>query len=148
MQQKTKTFLIVLISIIVIALNLFFAIDIITKNYNLSNPKSLNSLNELRVIDGDTFTYKNEVIRLLCVQTPELNRQGYEQSSLYLSSLLSQGQIKLESLPEINKDKYNRSLRFVYIKTSNETLFVNKLIIDNNFGSLFPYNNTNCSLLQ
>ncbi|HVY01602.1 MAG TPA: hypothetical protein VHA12_02455 [Candidatus Nanoarchaeia archaeon] len=147
MKQK-NTSIIVIICIAVIALNLFFAIDIISKNYSFSSSNPPDSLNKLRVIDGDTFTYKDEVIRLLCVQTPEINRPGYKQASLYLSSLLSQGEITLKQQDNLDKGRYNRSLRFVYVKTPNSTLFVNKLIVDNGFGFLFPYNNTNCSLLS
>ena len=77
-----------------------------------------------RIIDGDTFELASgETIRLLCIDTPEKGEQGYEEATLFLENLLLNEEPTLE--PDIqDKDKYNRSLRYVYL---NET-FINKEI--------------------
>lgn len=97
----------------------------------------------IRVIDGDTFEYNNETIRLLCVQTPELGEEGYEESRIFLSSLIYGNELRFESI-EQDKDQYGRLLRFVYV----EDLFVNKEIIDEGYGVLFEYNRTDCSKIK
>lgn len=93
-----------------------------------------------RVIDGDTFEVYNEqgnieTIRLLCVDTPEKNQTGYEEAKYYLETLiLNKEVILIKSITD--KDIYNRSLRYIYLNDSGKLLFINKFILDNNYGEL------------
>jgi len=94
-----------------------------------------------RVIDGDTFVINSgETIRLLCVDTPEKNTTGYEEATAYLEFLILNKEVILN--PSItNKDQYGRLLRYVYV----ENKFVNKLILDNNYGELLIIPPENCT---
>lgn len=101
-----------------------------------------------RIIDGDTFKISTgETIRLLCVDTPEKNQENYEEAKNFLEDLILNKKIRLEE--SIDKfDKYNRLLRFAYINDSNNELFINQLIIDNNFSKVFPYGNETCDIIK
>ncbi|MDO8564348.1 MAG: thermonuclease family protein [Nanoarchaeota archaeon] len=117
---------------------------LILASYIISNKQAntYNTTNSLQVIDGDTFTYQGKTIRLLCVDTPELGEEGYEEASNFLFQLISNQNLTIE---EEGLDKYNRTLAWVY--TEEDTL-VNKKIIDNGLGNLFIYEGTNCSKLN
>jgi endonuclease YncB( thermonuclease family) len=71
------------------------------------------------------------------VDTPEEGKEGYEEAKAFLSLKLSED-IRIERQ---GLDNYNRTLAWVYF---GETL-VNKEIIDNEYGTIFPYNGTNCT---
>lgn len=89
------------------------------------------------VIDGDTFEIETgEKIRLICVDTPEINETGYEKAKIFLNSLSLNKKVRLEK-DISDKDSYGRLLRYVYI---DET-FVNKEIVQTNLGVLFPFGN-------
>ncbi len=132
------------------------------------NPNYTNNT-VIRVIDGDTFEIANhDIIRLICVDAPEKGDKGYEEAKEFLESLILFKEVQLEKSID-DKDKYQRLLRFVYVNytigdkisdntntTNNDTnttnnkidnilINVNKEIIQNDYGSVFPYgNNTNC----
>lgn len=95
----------------------------------------------VRVIDGDTFEYydqnSNSVlkVRLLCVDTPERRKDGYEEAKDYLKSLILYKEVILNS-SITDKDKYGRLLRYVYVNDWGDDLFVNKLILDGGYGKL------------
>lgn len=71
------------------------------------------------VIDGDTFRYRGEKIRIADIDTPEIHppRCDYEarlgnQAKQRLLALLNQGTIELASISR-DKDRYGRKLRIV-----------------------------------
>lgn len=75
---------------------------------------------ELRVIDGDTFVYLGETIRIADIDTPELNRFDCEREKLMgreargaLKALLATGKIKLARREK--KDQYGRTVAFVTV---------------------------------
>ena len=128
---------------------------------NAEAPRASNMTLILRAVDGDTLELadgegEGEIIRLLCVDAPELGEEGYEEAKDYLSSLLvlsGAGAEEGEENIRIERhgiDKYNRTLAWIYYADSggggNETL-VNKEIIDNGYGEVFEYDGTNCSLV-
>jgi preprotein translocase subunit SecG len=103
----------------------------------------------IRVIDGDTFELANhDIVRLICVDTPEKGKKGYEEAKEFLEELVLFKEVYLEKSFD-DKDKYGRFLRYVYVNditSSNTTsLFINKEIIDNNYGKIFPYGNNTIS---
>ena len=147
MKDNIKTTLIVIISLIALAFVLFFAVKLMDSN---NNEEEVSNDQVIRVIDGDTFELNGETIRLLCVDTPEEGKKGYQEATDYLSSLILNREVILRdglSYNSMDKDVYNRSLRFVYIDVNSNQLFVNKNIVDNGYGKLYSYNGTNCSLL-
>ena len=146
-KTNISTIIIVIISLIVLAILLFFAVKLMDSN---NNEEEVSNDQVIRVIDGDTFELNGETIRLLCVDTPEKGKKGYQEATDYLSSLILNREVILRdglSYNSMDKDVYNRSLRFVYIDVNSNQLFVNKNIVDNGYGKLYSYNGTNCSLL-
>jgi endonuclease YncB( thermonuclease family) len=94
-----------------------------------------------RVIDGDTFVLcSGDIVRLLCVDTPEKGKEGYEEATNFLSDLILYKEVTLttSNYQGNNTDKYGRLLRWVYIAnvTSGEKIFVNKEIFDQGYGEL------------
>jgi micrococcal nuclease len=68
------------------------------------------------VIDGDTFKLETgETVRLIGIDAPELSQPGGEESRQYLTRLILNKGVTLETGYE-DRDKYNRLLRFVYIE--------------------------------
>jgi len=139
--MNLRTPLIVLITILAISACIFFAMKLLSLNPTGTGTETPNISNEtliLRAVDGDTLELiGGETIRLLCVDTPEEGKEGYEEAKAFLSLKLSED-IRIERQ---GLDNYNRSLAWVYF---GETL-VNKEIIDNDYGTIFPYNGTNCT---
>jgi micrococcal nuclease len=67
------------------------------------------------IIDGDTIRLSNgETVRLIGIDAPELSQPGGEESRQYLTRLILNKGITLETGYE-DRDKYRRLLRFVYI---------------------------------
>ena len=67
------------------------------------------------IIDGDTFKLETgEKVRLIGIDAPELSQPGGEKSREYLTHLILNKGVTLETGYE-DRDKYDRLLRFVYI---------------------------------
>ncbi len=72
----------------------------------------------LRVIDGDTFDYRGERIRIADIDTPELNARCPGEARLAqaaaarLQALLADGRFELRRLGR-DEDRYGRKLRVV-----------------------------------
>lgn len=73
----------------------------------------------LRVIDGDTFHYRGEKIRVADIDTPEVRgRCPYEtalaaRATARMRELLHAGPFALEPIPGRDEDRYGRKLRVV-----------------------------------
>jgi len=157
-----KTPLIVLVALIALFVCIFFAMKLLSVNSNETEnnagteaPRASNGTLILRAVDGDTLEMAGgEMIRLLCVDAPELGDVGYEEAKDYLSSLLvlsgagaGAGAEEGEENIRIERqgiDKYNRTLAWIY---SGETL-VNKEIIDNGYGDVFLYEGMDCGRVE
>lgn len=74
---------------------------------------------DVEVIDGDTFDYEGERIRIADIDTPEVRARCDEEAELAaratdrLEELLSEGPFELESLSSRDEDRYGRKLRVV-----------------------------------
>ena len=90
----------------------------------------------VRVIDGDTIIIENdEIIRLICIDTPERGEVNSKEATDYLEELILDREVKLvKDISE--RDRYGRLLRYVYTR---EGAFVNELIVKNGYGEAFPY---------
>lgn len=98
----------------------------------------------VNVIDGDTFeTYNGEIIRLICINSPEVGEEGYEEAKSYLEELVLGKEVRLEK--DISEtDKYGRLLRYVYVNESlgeldeniSEEIFVNKEIVESGYTNI------------
>jgi len=144
--MNLKTPLIVLLSLGVLAL-CFAAVIYILNNYDDSeDPNTINKDNKIEIIDGDTFkTADGEIIRLLCVDTPEQGKVGFKEAGDYLSSLILSKDIQIERL---GFDVYNRTLAWISLDINGENVLVNKAIIDNGYGALLEYDDANCEKVK
>lgn len=130
---------IVTISVVVVFYLLYLAITLI---FNQEKYNEMGYSKVAEVIDGDTFkTNDGEIIRLLCVDTPERGKEGYDDATVFLREKLFNSEVRLEG----NKtDKYGRSLRWVYA----DDVLINKEIVDFGFGILLEYDDEDCELMK
>jgi micrococcal nuclease len=133
-EKKEKIIYIVIgVVFVVLIVAFFFSIP---KPYDESN---LQNNTVVRVIDGDTFQYYDQnsnkvlTVRLLCVNTPEKGKDGYDEATSYLRSLIMSKEVILNA-SVTDKDKYGRSLRYVYVNDMGTIEFVNKMVLDNGYG--------------
>ena len=75
----------------------------------------------LEVIDGDTIRTEKETIRLLHVNAPEKGEKCYEEAKARLKELVENKTVWLERDMQ-EKDKYNRSLRYVYLNLDQHSI--------------------------
>ena len=138
MKDKTKTTLIVILSVILIITLVSFALYLI---YTIEVEKGEGEEFVREVIDGDTFKMNTgDSIRLLCVNTPEQDEEGYERAMDFLESLVLYKEVRLEQAETLNKtDKYERTLAFVYVDNLGKQVFVNKMIVDSGFSDVYDY---------
>ncbi len=86
--------------------------DIIFKEDTISTEDTLICIT---IIDGDTIRLETgETVRLIGIDAPELSQPGGEESREYLTQLVLNKGVTLETGYE-DRDKYSRLLRFVYI---------------------------------
>ena len=138
MKDKTKTTLIIILSVILLIIIIGFGLYLV---YNIEAEKGEGEEFVIDVIDGDTFKMNTgDSIRLLCVNTPEQDEEGYERATKFLESLVLYKEVRLEQAETLNKtDKYERTLAFVYVNNLGKQVFVNKLIIDAGFSDVYTY---------
>jgi len=71
---------------------------------------------EIKVVDGDTFYYKNKMYRISGIDTPEKGQYNCEQAKIRLETLLKYGNVEIE---EITKDEYGRNVVKVWVNGEN-----------------------------
>ena len=138
MKEKTQNTLIVIASVIILIIIIFFALKIIA-NYVPEIKENQSEYLVAEIIDGDTFRLDNgDIVRLLCVDTPEKGEEGYDEAVSFLGGrLIYQNNITLEGN---TTDRYGRLLRWVWAEGS----LVNKEIIDEDLGEIFEYAGEDC----
>ncbi len=142
MKEKTQNTLIIIASVIILIIIIFFAFKMII-NYNPEIKENKSDEYQVAdIIDGDTFRLDNgDVVRLLCVDTPEKGEEGYDEAISFLGGrLLYEDNITLKGN---TTDRYGRLLRWVYVDNN----LINKEIIDEGFGEVFEYDGEDCSKL-
>lgn len=145
-EKQNLIILILLLIFFMITLSFYFIFDVSSKEYSSeSNNSTDSSLIVTKIIDGDTFEISSgETVRLICIDTPEQNQKGYDESKSFLSQLILNKQIRLEK-DVSNTDSYGRLLRYVYVNSSSESsnkeIFINKELVKNGYATLFPYGN-------
>jgi micrococcal nuclease len=128
---------------------LVFAIFIFIKyspNENNDTNMNLSDNYVIEIIDGDTFKlYSGDVVRLICVDSPEKGKEGYDDSKEFLSFLILNKEVRLESDLD-DRDAYGRLLRYVYVNDSysdsENEVFVNKELVTGGYASVFRYGNS------
>ena len=71
---------------------------------------------QVHVIDGDTFRYGTERVRLRGIDTPELSEPGGQAARMRLEELLRSGPVRI--VPH-GRDVYDRTVADVYIDGRN-----------------------------
>jgi endonuclease YncB( thermonuclease family) len=102
--------------------------------YNLTVEKPVSrAVFVSRIIDGDTVeTNESLKIRLKGINTPEVGYFGSDEAAGYLSGNLLNKTVILES---IEKDKYGRTLGYLFLDDEN----INLEILKRGHGSLYYY---------
>ncbi len=138
MKAKTKTTLIVILSVILLIILVSFSLYLA---YTMEAEKGEGEEFVMDVIDGDTFKMNTgDSIRLLCVDTPEQDEEGYERAMKFLESLILYKEVRLEQAETLNRtDRYGRTLAFVYVDNLGKEVFVNKIIVEAGFSDVYAY---------
>ena len=90
----------------------------------------------IRVIDGDTIETDLGIVRIIGIDTPEIDECGYREASERLSSLVEQKQVSLISDSTHNdKDEYDRLLRYIEIDQQD----IGEMMIKEGFATVFPW---------
>lgn len=71
---------------------------------------------QVQVVDGDTFRYGAERVRLRDIDTPELNEPGGQAARLRLEALLHSGPVRI--VPR-GRDVYDRLVADVFVNGKN-----------------------------
>jgi len=87
-----------------------------------------------RVIDGDTFAIENTSVRLLGINTPERGELYYQEAKEFLEELILNETVNLKYGKD-KRDKYGRTLAYIYINRENINL---KLIEEGLANFYFP----------
>jgi micrococcal nuclease len=91
-----------------------------------------------RVIDGDSVELQGgDRLRLLGIDTPELGEKFHDEAMNYLKSLALGKSARIEYARE-RRDRYGRLLGFLYV---DDTLFVNRLIVDSGLAYIYLFKN-------
>ena len=138
MKSKTKTTLIVILSVILLIILVSFSLYLA---YTMEAEKGEGEEFVIDVIDGDTFKMNTgDSIRLLCVDTPEQDEEGYERAMKFLESLILYKEVRLEQAETLNRtDRYGRTLAFVYVNNLGKEVFVNEMIVEAGFSDVYAY---------
>lgn len=101
---------------LVLIIVLLFVIYVLWQN---SSAKITVTKDNLICTDGDTFTLNNETVRLIAIDTPEIGTDpeaySLEAKNFTCNSLKDAQEIKFLADVGNEKDKYGRSLYWVYI---------------------------------
>lgn len=92
-----------------------------------------------RVIDGDTIELQGgDRLRLLAIDTPEKNEPFYQKAKDFVSRV-ALGKTARIVYSNRRRDHYGRLLGYLYV----DTLFVNKIILENGLGYLYLFKDNN-----
>ena len=88
------------------------------------------------VVDGDTLDLdNNERIRMSGINTPETGECYYQEAKEKLAELVLNKRVYVE-MDRSDKDKYGRSLRYIYLNET-ELVLVNGVLVENGFARVY-----------
>jgi len=91
----------------------------------------IKTANMTRAIDGDTIETDIGIIRLLGINTPEKKQAYYEEAKEFLKKY----ELKKVEIEIHEKDKYNRTLGYVYFNN----ILINKDVLQEGLANLYVY---------
>src|SRR3989344_2155340 len=128
-----KTRLLVFIIVLILLVDLALIYSKLTGK--ITQEVEYRYVNVSRIIDGDTFEAKTESgtekFRLLGINTPEKSQDFYQEAKFFLQ----QFENKTLKLEDFGKDKYQRTLGYVYYNNQ----LINKEILENGLANLYYY---------
>lgn len=96
-----------------------------------------DSIYVTQVLDGDTFILSNnKTVRIVMIDTPEINEPLYKEASDCLSNLILNRTVELILIGS-GKDRYNRILAEVMLDTTN----IGRRILYNGLAVMYVYPN-------
>ena len=165
-KNKTQKYVLPIAIILIVLILVILSLFLIKTPAEKTEYVNLSENTATRIIDGDTFELASgDIVRLICIDTPEEGKEGYEEATDFLFSLVYHKEVRLEKDID-DKDKYGRLLRYVYVRNENISdhpknptnsqesffdvndsenpeleIFVNKEIVKKGYGTLFLYGN-------
>jgi micrococcal nuclease len=87
-----------------------------------------------RIIDGDTIVVNGQAtIRLIGIDSPERDQDGYQKASEHLSELISNSFVDIE-YDTSSTDPYGRTLGYIF----QENIFINEQMVSEGFARATP----------
>jgi len=87
-----------------------------------------------RIIDGDTIVVNGQTtIRLIGIDSPERDQDGYQEASEHLSQLISNSFVDIE-YDTSSTDPYGRTLGYLF----QENIFINEQMVSEGFAKATP----------
>lgn len=115
----------------------------------VTNKLTLGPTNKVivsRVIDGDTIELSTgERVRYIGVDSPEIDYKGgdndcYALKVKKINIQLVEGKEIIMEKDISNRDRYNRLLRYVYVKNKQgKEIFINKYLVKNGYAQIATY---------
>jgi micrococcal nuclease len=142
MSKKTQILLVTIITVLIIAslILLYFLWPSLKDASLIEEDLCISDNCVLRVLDGDTIQMRTgEIVRLICINTPERTDTGYFEATKFLKDLIEGKPVRLEK--DVSEtDKYNRLLRYVYVNdSSGKEIFVNKELYKRGYADIMRY---------
>lgn len=82
-----------------------------------------------KIIDGDTIVVNGEHIRLLGIDTDERGEPCYKEAKERLSELVLNKEVEMEK-ELIDKDQYDRALRYIFIMNNSIEVNINLKLVE------------------
>jgi len=101
--------------------------------YSITDDKNIQTAKVIQILDGDTLILNDSTkIRLLGINTPESSQPFSIQAKEFLENQVLNQTIQIE---KIGKDKYSRTLAYIFKNSSN----INELLLLNGLATLYYY---------